>query len=495
MINAAIYARVSTDHQAEHGYSIETQIAACKQYADKIGATSVVNYVDDGYSGAYLERPRLDALREALRARIYDAVIVYTPDRLARRLAHQLLITEEIEKAGATLHFINGEYKQTPEGQLFFQMQGAFSEYEREKIRERTMRGMRGKLRSGKPISNHNVFGYDWDSEAENYVINPAQSKIVQMIFDMYVNGIGGTEVIATKLTSMNIPKAKSGMRWYSSYIAKMLKNEMYVGEYFAYRIWHKKTNANHTARICRPESEWIPMKCPAIVSREVFDAAQHLLATNKNRQKHIVSKQNYLLQGMMKCAKCGHTVVIVNSMDRRYYICHANSRKALYENPCNARYAITYIVDDAFWSSLKQICSSKKSISEYIKQTEHGKRKIADHDDTKKLKSRLKQIDKEKSVVMEWFTNGLIKQDAATEKLSALTQEEKRIEKKLKKPNATSKTINVKKIYEAVNNCGEDFVEKRNVIRSLIDYIEYERTDDRKKSLNYGLRFLIHFL
>ena len=67
-MNAAIYARVSTAAQAEHGYSLETQIEACKQKALSLGATSIKEYVDDGYSGAYMERPALDNLRDALSA-------------------------------------------------------------------------------------------------------------------------------------------------------------------------------------------------------------------------------------------------------------------------------------------------------------------------------------------------------------------------------------------------------------------------------------------
>ena len=267
----------------------------------------------------------------------------------------------------------------------------------------------------------------------------------------------------------------------------------MYIGEYYAYKVWNKKTGANHTERISRPESEWIPLQCPAIISREVFDRAQHLLATNKNRQKNLISKHDYLLQGMMKCAKCGRTVSVVNSMDRRYYICHANARTPLYDTPCNARFAQTHIVDAAFWSALKQICASKKSIAAYIKQAEKGK--ATPQDDTKKLKARLAQIEKEKVVVVDWFTSGLIKQDAATEKLSSLTDETKRIEKALAKPKAKAKTIDVSRIYNTVNNCGDNFAEKRNAVRTLIDYIEFERTDGKKKSLQYDLRFVIHFL
>ena len=76
-MNVAVYARVSTDWQAEHGYSLETQVEGCVKLANEIGATTIQKYVDDGYSGAYLERPALDKLRDALHAKMFDAVVCY----------------------------------------------------------------------------------------------------------------------------------------------------------------------------------------------------------------------------------------------------------------------------------------------------------------------------------------------------------------------------------------------------------------------------------
>ena len=117
-MNAAVYARVSTDLQAEKGYSLQTQIEACTQKAKEMGAVAIKTYVDDGYSGSYLERPALDKLRDALDAKLYDMVVIYDQDRLSRTLSHQLLLTEEIEKSGAQLVFVSSEYKRTPEGIL-----------------------------------------------------------------------------------------------------------------------------------------------------------------------------------------------------------------------------------------------------------------------------------------------------------------------------------------------------------------------------------------
>ena len=112
-MNVAIYARVSTAAQAEKGYSLETQVEACKQKALSMGATSIKEYVDDGYSGAYLERPKLDELRDAVSAKLYDYVIIYDIDRLSRDTMHLLLLTEELEK-NSQIIYINSEYNRTP---------------------------------------------------------------------------------------------------------------------------------------------------------------------------------------------------------------------------------------------------------------------------------------------------------------------------------------------------------------------------------------------
>ena len=96
----AIYCRVSTDTQAEQGYSISDQIRSCHAHAAKLGliTTKESEYIDDGYSGEYLERPALDRLRCEIRAKRIKNVIIYDPDRLSRNLTNQLLIADEIEK-------------------------------------------------------------------------------------------------------------------------------------------------------------------------------------------------------------------------------------------------------------------------------------------------------------------------------------------------------------------------------------------------------------
>src|SRR5438128_12214872 len=105
--SAAIYARVSTTEQADKGYSLPTQIEAFQRLAQQEGYTVPESHIFvDDYTGTSLNRPQFTKLRDLVHHRLVQAVIVYDLDRLSRKLAHQLLLSEEFEQAGVTLHIV-----------------------------------------------------------------------------------------------------------------------------------------------------------------------------------------------------------------------------------------------------------------------------------------------------------------------------------------------------------------------------------------------------
>ncbi|WHY71204.1 recombinase family protein [Fictibacillus enclensis] len=133
----AIYARVSTEEQAKKGFSLEDQIKECRK---KAKTDEVMEYIDRGVSGEILDRHALTKLRNDVKDGLITKVICLYPDRLSRKLMNQLIITDEIEKRGVKLVFVNGEYTKTPEGNLFYSMRGAIAEFEKAKINERMSR-------------------------------------------------------------------------------------------------------------------------------------------------------------------------------------------------------------------------------------------------------------------------------------------------------------------------------------------------------------------
>src|SRR3990172_4061581 len=138
----AIYARVSSDQQADAG-TIASQIAALREQVEQDGYTLLgeMVFTDEGYSGATLVRPSLERLRDLAATQGLDRLYVHSPDRLAGKYAYQVLLVEEFQSTGVTVVFLNRQLGETAEDNLLLQVQGIMAEYERAKILERGRRG------------------------------------------------------------------------------------------------------------------------------------------------------------------------------------------------------------------------------------------------------------------------------------------------------------------------------------------------------------------
>src|SRR5262245_18128706 len=208
---AAIYARVSTTDQADKGYSLPTQLEACHAMARQEGYAVPESHVFvDDYTGTSLTRPQLTPLRDLVRQRLVQAVFAYDLDRLSRKLAHQLLLSDEFEQAGVALRIVTmPEGAKTPEAQLLSNVQGIIAEYERAKILERTARGLVGRVKAGYVPGGRHPLGYRYVKHVDkggHYEVDPEDAALVQQIFAWYVqDGLSG-EAIAERLTREGVP-------------------------------------------------------------------------------------------------------------------------------------------------------------------------------------------------------------------------------------------------------------------------------------------------
>ena len=190
-LQVALYARVSSDQQAKAA-TIESQLSALE---DRIAQDNHVledelRFVDDGYTGSTLLRPALEQLRDVAYAGAIDTLYVHSPDRLARKYAYQVLLIDELNKAGVEVVFLNHSIDKTPEGELLLQMQGMIAEYERAKILERSRRGKRHAARRGSVnVLSGAPYGYRYVSVKETggdarYDIKDEEAKVVVQVFE-----------------------------------------------------------------------------------------------------------------------------------------------------------------------------------------------------------------------------------------------------------------------------------------------------------------------
>src|SRR5262245_8759493 len=234
---AALYARVSSAKQ-QLNENIASQIAAIEQYAQQhdyhISPQHV--YKDDGYSGARLDRPALDRLRDAVAQGEVETVLILSPDRLARHFPYQYIIVEEFERAGCETVFTKHNFGTSPAERMLQEMTGVFAEYERAMITERCRRGRLHRARQGQIWMSEAPYGYRYIPRTETcpgkLVINEAEAEVVRMIFRWLIDEQLSTYQINKRLNESGIRTRRGNERWCGGTILKLLRDQGYTGVY-----------------------------------------------------------------------------------------------------------------------------------------------------------------------------------------------------------------------------------------------------------------------
>jgi site-specific DNA recombinase len=242
-MRVAIYLRVSTQKQAE-AHTIEQQRERLTTYAAQQGwAVSSENFFrDEGYSGARLQRPGLDHLRDRVAAAAFDRILITAPDRLARNYVHQLLLLEELERFGCKVEFLDRPMSHDPHDQLLLQIRGAVAEYERTLITERMRRGRQRKLAAGLLLPwTRPPYGYRVDPDQPRSPAGVRQEEteaaVVASIFTRYTEGGVSLCGIAQQLQQEGVPTPQGKPHWGGSTVRRILRNPVYTGQLYANRL------------------------------------------------------------------------------------------------------------------------------------------------------------------------------------------------------------------------------------------------------------------
>lgn len=227
----ALYARVSTDRQAD-AKTIEQQVEALRTYAAQQGWPVAPDheYRDEGYSGARLDRPALDRLRDAVLHGGVDLILVTSPDRLARRYAYQVWLLEEFERLGCRLQFLERPLTGDPQDALVIQIRGAVAEYERTLIADRMRRGRLAALRAGRLLPwSTPPYGYRVDPQCPRdptgLRVEEREADLIRQIFAWYVEEGRNLYQIACRLTASATPTPRGAAIWNTSTVRKILVN------------------------------------------------------------------------------------------------------------------------------------------------------------------------------------------------------------------------------------------------------------------------------
>ena len=324
---AAIYARVSSERQRQDE-TIRSQTVGLRELAAERGLLVIEDLVfeDEGFSGATLTRPALERLRDRAVEGSFEVLLCHAPDRLARRYAYQVLLLEELARAGVEVIFARGgEHSGTPEDELLRQFQGMIAEYERAQIRERTRRGKLHRARTGhQAVMAGAPYGYRFVKKtdiADGYwEINETEAHVVREVFRRYTEEQVAIAELARSLTAQQVPTRTGKTVWDRSTVWGMLRNPAYHGQaaYGKTKVADKHGKPTRTTRargerrgrrqvrVDEPVEQWTFIPVAPLITAETFELAQQRLTSNAHFAKRNTKKPT-LLQGILVCRECGY--------------------------------------------------------------------------------------------------------------------------------------------------------------------------------------------
>ena len=382
---AGIYIRVSTDEQAEKGTSLASQEERIREYCARQGIPVAGVYMDDGYSGATMDRPGLQRLLHDAHEGVFNLALVYKLDRLSRNLKDAInLVLGELESCGVGFQSVTEPFQTLePAGKMMFANLASFADYEREQIRERCYRGRLMRNREGKFTGGRLPYGIGWDKEKKAFFIVEKEARIYRRIFEMFVKEGKSTGQIVSQLTADGAI-TRDGVPISADHVRLLLRSPAACGEWHRHRIINKavvdprlqrKFDAPcYMQRNRRPREEWITIQIPAIIPRATWERVQGMRQSKRQPQNHAPV---CLCQGVIFCGECGRRVGVSRAhrgkkVYRRYgctaRIYHMDKRYRHYRSQtCDMPFFPVGVVDEQVWARIENLVENPASLWEAI--------------------------------------------------------------------------------------------------------------------------------
>lgn len=473
MTTAAIYCRVSTEKQEEEGTSLDTQLEACLKYCKSKNYDVASQYLE-AYSGLSLERPELNKLRDLVRKEQVDVIVIYCLDRLSRNATHGVILRDEFDKHHVGLESVTEDIDKTPLGQAITYLRGTFSQIEAEKIRERTMRGKKANAISGNLQHGgfSSTYGYDYipriDKEhPPKRVVNEVEARIVRQIFSWMVDDRLSTWKIAEKLKESKIPaKRKDSKHWCQAGVRNIIKNTSYFGKAIAYQ-----------------KTDKVEIPCPAIISEELYQAAQRQLTANKTMALRNTKRQ-YLLRGFIRCTECGHAYYGRTGRDRingeritdRRYMC---SGKLAHLHPITGCKNKSWQADDLerrVWAKIEKAIKHPDTIFEEFRARQENAANVDIYlDELNQLNREIKKLDRDQDMLLRKALRSGFREDSVKE-------ENKRINSS--RDNLNNQKTQLEARIEAGKSAIVDMERANEFIKFLQSKIENADFDQKRLAL-----------
>ncbi len=503
MKKAVFYARVSSALQ-EKERTIESQISELRRQIRASGDILTKEYIDDGFSGALLDRPAMNDLRKDLRTNAFQSIYILNTDRIARDVTYQNIIIGEFLQHKKQI-IINGkDYINNPENKFTLTILGAVAELERAKTIERTRRGSQHRLKQGYLLSHGNkIFGYTYyprtTDSFPSYEINEHEAKIVRYIYETYANGGIGLKSLARQLKSskmISIERNKLG----DGHLKYILQNESYTGtKYFnTMTDTNAVSNLSHRTKrgkkILRERSDWIGIKIPKIIPKKLFDKVQARFKYNYTCFRN--ANRTQLLSNLVVCGICKLKCYAY----RRYYKVQRKSGLMLYQKAvyrCKTKginhnpEIDTRVLDSSVLEITNDLLEDPKKLMDHIEALNNtgdlNKTKLAK--DIKDIETKIRTIGKQKARIIDLYSLGDLRREEYVKRITTYESgvndlQDKRNELIQHLPLFQAPQIIERSVVKFCRTAKakfakcEEFDSKRKFLLEFITKVEYHRNE-----------------
>lgn len=464
-IRVAGYLRVSTEEQAEEGYSIQAQEEVIRKACEIQGKEVVKVYADKGISGKSTnDRLALKELMEDSKKGLFDEVMVWKTSRLARNMLDLLQIVNELEKNNVMFRSLSEAFDTTTsQGKLMMNLLGSISEFERTTIIENLRLGMNARARQGYKNGGR-LLGYRSEGRGKEsrLVIIPEEAEVVKIIYRMYIEG-NGYKAIVSHLNRLGFRTAK-GNPFCVNGVRDILCNPTYAG-----MIRHNRYIDYSTKRRAGSNEDYILAegRHEAIIDRESWDKVR-LIMEKKSGRYSLENKGKFPLTGILRCPECGAGMVAANTVNTlkdgtkrriRYYSCGNFKNKG--SSVCSANSVRADYAEEYVFKKIQEVLLNEKVLKDTVnKLNRERKEKISPLNEKKDaITKKLKAAKEKKDRVFELYEDGTINKETLGQRLKGLDEQ---VEEQLKElENIENDLNNLSKDevpYEVVRDVMRDF-------------------------------------
>ena len=299
----AVYARFSSDNQRDE--SIDAQLRAINEFADKNDMEIVKVYIDRAKSATTDRRPEFQQMIQDSAKDIFQTLVVHKLDRFTRDKYDAAKYKRILKKNGVKIMSVTEPLDGSPESVILESVLEGFAEYYSKNLAREVMKGMKENALKCQHTGGIPPLGYDVDPASKQYVINEREAESIRLIYQLYLDGFGYHQII-DELNNRHY-RTKLGKPFGKNSLYDLLVNEKYCGNYVYNRASSKDFDGrrnNHTSKD-NDNMIRIPGGVPAIVTQEIFDKVQEKMLKNKRQPGAYKAKHVYLLSGLIVCGEC----------------------------------------------------------------------------------------------------------------------------------------------------------------------------------------------